>query len=639
MLAGDVYELTSVSDPRIAPDGRVAFVVTTIDRDQNEYLPSIWLRDGDSSRCLTDPSKKSASPRWSPDGSKLAFLSNRDTDKMQLFVMPMTGGEPSRLTALKTDVEELSWSADGTQIAFSTREQDSAYEEDDDKKREPRRITRLFYKLDNEGWIVDRPRHLYSVSVDGSDGPGTLTKGEFQDSFPAWSPDGTRIAFAALRTDDWDVQPAQDIYLIDRQGGEPTRVTSSEGTCQYPTWSPDGSRIAFTYTPGIYDDPRHGQVAIVDIATGEMTILTTGLDRNCAIYPPIREVAWDGDHIYFCVEDHGDTHLYRVRDDGSREPELVVGGDLWVTGFDARNGRVVHTSTTDTTQPELFDGDSQLTEFGDGFNRSKDLVAPERFTATSADGYEVEAWIMKPPGLELGARCPVLLNIHGGPFTQYGNHFFDEFQVYASAGYAVVYSNPRGSSGYSEEEGRAIRGPIEGGPGWGTVDYEDVMAVIDTAVERFDFCDPERLGVMGGSYGGFMTSWIVGHTDRFKAACSERAVNNWFSMQGSSDLGYVFKGYFGAFAHEEPEAWMKHSPITYASNITTPLLILHSETDLRCPIEQAEQLFAVLRLLRRDVEFVRFPAEGHELSRSGSPRHRVRRFEIVLDWFDRKLKT
>jgi dipeptidyl aminopeptidase/acylaminoacyl peptidase len=202
-----------------------------------------------------------------------------------------------------------------------------------------------------------------------------------------------------------------------------------------------------------------------------------------------------------------------------------------------------------------------------------------------------------------------------------------------------VYSNPRGSSGYSEDEGRAIRGPIEGGPGWGTADYEDIMAVVDAALDRYDFCDPDRLGVMGGSYGGFMTSWIVGHNDRFKAACSERAVNNWFSMQGSSDLGYVFKGYFGAFAHEEPEAWLKHSPITYASKITTPLLILHSETDLRCPIEQAEQLFAVLRLLRRDVEFVRFPAEGHELSRSGSPLHRVRRFEIILDWFDRKLKS
>ena len=231
------------------------------------------------------------------------------------------------------------------------------------------------------------------------------------------------------------------------------------------------------------------------------------------------------------------------------------------------------------------------------------------------------------------------MNIHGGPFTQYGNRFFDEFQVFARAGYVVLFANPRGSSGYSEAEARAIRGPIADGPGWGTVDYEDLMAVVDTALERFDFCDPERLGVIGGSYGGYMTSWITSHTDRFKAACSERAVNNWHSMHGSSDMGWVFKGYFGAFAFEEgaTDAYLKHSPITYVQNINTPMLILHSESDLRCPIEQAEQLFTALRLLERDVEFVRFPAEGHELSRSGSPRHRCQRFEIILDWFERKL--
>ena len=232
----------------------------------------------------------------------------------------------------------------------------------------------------------------------------------------------------------------------------------------------------------------------------------------------------------------------------------------------------------------------------------------------------------------------MLLNIHGGPFTQYGNHFFDEFQVYAGAGYAVVYSNPRGSSGYSEEWGRAIRGPSDGGPGWGTVDYEDVMAVMDEALRRFDFLDPERTGVLGGSYGGFMTSWIVGHTNRFRAACSERAVNNLYTAAGSSDVFWAFKGYFGSFAHEAPDEWLKHSPATYARDVETPLLILHSEKDLRCSVEQAEHMFITMRLLGKEVEFVRFPEESHELSRSGSPAHRVMRFEVILDWFDRYLK-
>ncbi|MDP8955809.1 MAG: prolyl oligopeptidase family serine peptidase, partial [Actinomycetota bacterium] len=235
-------------------------------------------------------------------------------------------------------------------------------------------------------------------------------------------------------------------------------------------------------------------------------------------------------------------------------------------------------------------------------------------------------------------KYPMLLNVHGGPFTQYGNKFFDEFQVYAGGGYVVVYSNPRGSSGYSEDWGRAIRGPKEGlGPGWGTVDYEDCMAVVDEAVKRFEFIDPDRLGVMGGSYGGYMTSWIIGHTDRFQAAISERSVNQFVSEWGSSDYGWDFKGYLGSFLWEDFDAYVKMSPATYATQITTPLLILHSENDLRCPIEQAEHLFVTLRLLKRDVEMVRFPAEGHELTRSGNPTHRVQRFEIILDWLRERL--
>ncbi|HEY5387405.1 MAG TPA: prolyl oligopeptidase family serine peptidase, partial [Thermoleophilia bacterium] len=248
-------------------------------------------------------------------------------------------------------------------------------------------------------------------------------------------------------------------------------------------------------------------------------------------------------------------------------------------------------------------------------------------------------WVMKPAGYEPGKQYPTLLSIHGGPFGQYGNAFFDEFQVYCGAGYVVVFSNPRGSSGSGEEWARAIRGPGAAGPGWGSVDYEDCMAVIEEAVRRYDFVDGERLGVIGGSYGGYMTSWIVSHTDRFKAAVSERAVNQLVSEWGSSDFGWDFKGYFGAFVYEDVEPYLRISPATYAERIHTPLLILHSEKDLRCAVEQAEHLFVTLRLLKRPVELVRFPEESHELTRSGSPAHRVQRFHIVLEWFDRHLKS
>jgi dipeptidyl aminopeptidase/acylaminoacyl peptidase len=345
------------------------------------------------------------------------------------------------------------------------------------------------------------------------------------------------------------------------------------------------------------------------------------------------------------VEDGGNDHLYAVPADGSAPPQLRVTGDRHLSGYDVAGDVLAFSANSPAALDEVFavvgspGGERRLTDVGAVFAAGRELASPERFTATSKDGTEVEAWIVRPADLEPGTRYPVLLNVHGGPFTQYGNKFFDEFHVYAAAGYAVVYSNPRGSSGYSEAWGRAINTIGEGGKPWGTVDFEDVIAVLDTALERFEVCDPGRVGVLGGSYGGYMTSWIVSHTDRFKAACSERALNLWDSFHGSSDIGSHFaRAYFGRYLWEDFAGQIAMSPATYAKDITTPLLILHSESDLRTPIEQGEHLFVSLRLLGRDVEMVRFPAEGHELSRSGSPAHRVMRFETILDWFDRYLK-
>jgi dipeptidyl aminopeptidase/acylaminoacyl peptidase len=643
MVPEDIYELTGVSDPRVSPDGRqVAFVVTTVDREKNDYGSAIWLSPADTSgrpRRLTAGAKRDGSPRWSPDGRQLAFTSNRDGDVAQLYVMPMAGGEPRKLTDLKEDVAEPAWSPDGTRIAFASRVRDPAYEEQDDKKRPPRRFTRLFYKLDDLGWTGDRRGHLFTVAADGSGEPIQLTEGDFEDENPTWSPDGGRIAFTSARHDDWDITPARDVYVVDSAGGEPEKLTSTDGEASRPSWAPDGGRIAILFKPGIFDEPRHTQVAVLDLGTGNRRVLTEGLDRNCAPYPPEREPIWDRDDLLFAVEDRGNTHLYRVPADGSGKPEPVVDGELCVTGWDAASGRVAHSLSTATQLSELYLGDRRITSVGAPFTETRDIVAPERFTATSKDGSEVEAWMMRPVGFQEGRRYPMLFNIHGGPFAQYGNRFFDEFQVYAGTGYVVVYANPRGSSGYSEEWGRAIRGPVEGGPGWGTRDFEDCMAVVDEALARFPFIDPERTGVMGGSYGGYMTSWIVGHTDRFAAACSERSCNNFLLEGGSADLGWTFKGELGAFWFERPDVYLEVSPSTYAPNITTPLLILHSENDLRCPVGHAEDLFTILRLLKRDVELVRFPEEGHELSRSGSPVHRVQRFQVILDWFDRHLKT
>jgi dipeptidyl aminopeptidase/acylaminoacyl peptidase len=645
MRPEDVYELVNAGEPRVSPDGsRVAYVVTRIDKESSEYRSAIWIAPADGSeepRQFTSGQKRDTSPRWSPDGNWLAFTSNRGDDKKTpsaLYVIPAAGGEPRKLTDLKEGVEAAAWSPDSKRIAFVARVQDDAYEEEDDRKRKPRRFTRVFHKLDSVGWTGDRRSHVFVVDADGSGEAKQLTDGDFEHGGPAWL-DDTTLVISGLRDERWDTELVNRLYTLSVDGGEPARITQDEHSYESPSVSPDGTRIAFYFgrEDGTY--PYHTQLGVMRADGSDVRLLSESLDRQSQPYPDAREPVWDGDRILFTVEDGGNIPLSAVAADGSSEPELLLGGERQIAAFDRRGDTLATIVGRSTSLRELYIDDKQVTSLGKAFADGRELVEPERFTGISKDGYEVDAWIARPAGFEEGKKYPALLNIHGGPFSQYGTGFFDETQVYAGGGYAVIYSNPRGGSGYSEAHGRAIRGPLgDAGPGWGSVDYDDLMGVVDTAVEKFDFIDPERLGVIGGSYGGYMTSWIVGHTNRFKAAVSERAVNNLISMFGSSDLFWVFERQFGGPMWDNVEAYLEKSPSTYAKNIETPVLVLHSEQDLRCNIEQGEHLFTLLRLLGKETEMVRFPAESHELSRAGSPIHRVTRFETILDWFDRYLK-
>jgi dipeptidyl aminopeptidase/acylaminoacyl peptidase len=647
MRPEDVYALTSLGDARLSPDGlQVAYVVNWIDDETNGYRSAVWVTALDrleEPRQLTSGTRSDGSPRWSPDGRWLAFVSNRDgADEKahgELYVLPAAGGEPRRLTDGKEGVESVAWSPDSRRLAFARRVRDDAYEEEDERRRAPRRFTRVFHKLDGVGWTGDRRKHLFVVDLESRE--RQLTDGDCEDGEPAWSPDGGRLVFTSMRGDRWDVELVEALYEldVDAEGHEPRRLTQLDESAGLASFSPDGALIAYAHTPEDGTSPHHSQIAVMRPDASDRRILTASLDRQCSPYPVLREPVWDGERIAFGVEDGGNVHLYTVAADGSGEPELLVGGEQTIGVFDLRDGRLVYTATTHTRPTELFAGDgTRMTSVCDDFVAGRDLADVERFTAASADGTEVDAWLVRPPGLDEGGRYPMLLVIHGGPFSQYGTGFFDEVQVYAGAGYCVLFSNPRGGSGYSEAWARAIRGPGgEAGPGWGTVDYEDLMGVVDTALERFPFLDAERVGVLGGSYGGYMTSWIVAHTKRFKAALSERAVNHLVSAFGSSDVFWVFGRQFGGPMWENVDAWLRMSPATYAREIETPLLIVHSENDLRCNVEQGEHLFTLLRLLGKEVEMLRFPGEGHELSRSGSPVHRVLRFEAILDWFGRYL--
>ncbi len=652
----DVGLLVDVSDPRVSPDGAtVAYVVTTIHLDANEYRSRIWLvgTDGLSEpRPFTSGAERDRVPRWSPDGARLAFVSHREEGGSQLYTLPVFGGgEAVCLASSPEEIDDVAWSPDGATVAFGARQGDTERAAKvKAKDQPPRRIRHLYYKSDGAGYVLDRPRAIFTVPADGTTKPERLTDGPWGDSGLAWSPDGKWIAFASARHDTWDIDRAVDLWRVRADGSAAAEQLTETGfNFGRPAYSPDGSDLAFVGAPtGVL--PANSQVGVLEVSTGDVTILTPSLDRHCLPYLwGAREPAWDGEYLWFTAEDRGNQPLYRVHADPDEDdppgPELMVDGDRIVSGFDVRNGVTAFVWGSPTTQFELsvlVDGvEKQLTRHGERLLTLRQIQEPEAYTATSKDKTKVPCWVIPPVGAKAGKKYPTLLHIHGGPFTQYGNKLFDEFQVAAGAGYAVIYCNPRGSSGYGEAWGRAVRGrnaPVEPGTGWGSVDYEDVMAAVDAAVKQFDFVDGDRLGVLGGSYGGYMTSWIVGHSKKFKAAVSERSANNLALMEGNSDIATAFFGYHGKSVTDDRDEYIRQSPTTYLDKITTPLLIMHSDDDWRCPIAQAEELFAGLRWLGRDVEMVRFPGEGHEMSRSGAPRHRVQRFEIVLEWFDRYLK-
>jgi dipeptidyl aminopeptidase/acylaminoacyl peptidase len=665
MSPEDIWRLRQAGEPQVSPTGSaIAFTVTDPDLESNRYRRQIWLAPADRDDGEPHPFTGQGSehmPRWAPDGRRLAFVSAPGDGRSQICVLPVTtGGERMVVCSWDGPVSELAWAPDGSQLAFVARHADAGQYGKPGETREgrdmpPRRVTRLLYRLNGAGWTADRPNRVFVVAADGSAPPRSVTSGPYQADSLAWSPDSSLIAFAAGRHDTWDLDLAVDLWVVRADGAaEPERLTEGGAAYSRPSWSPDGLRLACYVNPTPLESPRHRQVSVLDIASGRQQELTASLDRNCAPYGIAFGPSWIADCLLFGAEDSGNVHLYQVPADGTGAPAILAGGDRWISEWHWAAGTLAFVAATPTSPGELVaqpleaerrspqeaEPERSLTSLTRPFAETVSLAAPQRFLARSADGTEVECWAIPPAGARHGTSYPTLLNVHGGPFTQYGNRFVDDFQLQSSAGFGVLYCNPRGSAGYSERWGRAIRWPecdSDPGSGWGSVDFKDVIACVDTACQRFDWIDPERLGILGGSYGGFMTSWAIGHTTRFKAACSERACNNLVAMEHNADIAGFVRSYVGQDHLSAPHAYARHSPISYVSDMTTPLLIIHSEDDLRCPINQAEELFVALRLLGREPVMIRFPDENHDLTRSGWPAHRIARAELILDWFRERL--
>jgi dipeptidyl aminopeptidase/acylaminoacyl peptidase len=647
----DLAHLVVPSDPQLHPDGRrIAYVVTQVDIDEDRYVRSVHLWDGEGSRAFTH-GPSDGSPRWSPDGRWLAIVRKEETDgaKPQLHVLPADGGEAQRRTELPLGITDLAWAPDSRSIVVVGTEwaEDLADLDDDERRRRPRRITELPYRSDTErstdGWIGDRRQRLWLVDATGEAEPTLLATSDRDQGGPAWRPDGRAVAYLTDPVDRDEFAPARQAFQVAIDGSDPVAVGPA-GMWSWVGYAPDGTlHLAGLRSP--WDWPGANRIwrCVPDGAGFALTDLTGDLDRD--VLPNAPGVGPAGprfvdDGFLTALEDRGTTRIVHVHTDGKVTD--VVAGERNVTGFSVRSdaSAVAFTVTDPRTPGELSwleDGDERsLTDLAAAFRSEVEVLPTERFTFTR-DGADLDVWAVLPAAMDEAdeAGVPLLLDIHGGPTSQYGDYFFDEFQVGAGAGYLMVGTNPRGSSGRGTDWARAVVGAWGDG---GSVDILDLEAVIDAALARYPQADPDRIGIMGGSYGGYAVARMLPRSGRYRSAVVERGLLQWESFTGTSDIGPFFDRMFlGAALGEDATIHHDASPVRTADSIVTPTLVLHSETDWRCPVGQGEELFVALRRAGVETEMVLFPDEGHELSRSGTPRHRVERFEVVLDWHGRHL--
>ncbi len=642
MSIHDLYRLVLVSDPKVSPSGtKTVFTVTKMNKDKDKYESSIWLLD--NLQETYEPITKGPSdkfPLWSPDGKKIAFISRRTMDEKEkgaeIWIYSLVGKhEPRMLLKLKGGIENVRWSPDGRKLLFLSY----VGEPEEDVKV----IERIPIWFNGIGYTYNLFKHLFVVDV-YSGNYHQVTNGEINVTMANWCGDGRHIAYSA--SEDMLKPYISDIYLLDTKTGERERLTDGGFSIREFCCSPDGSYIALKghrLEHGIATIPKIWILSVKDKHYENKYSLEYPAENsmNSDVRGPSSSpgLAWIGDHIYFHVAIRGTVHLYRMDIEGNYEP--VIEGDLVVDNFSVSSKCIAATIMTSIQPPEVYlmmDGLKKVTSFNDSLLADVRLVKPEHFTFTASDGETIDGWIMKPLDFKEGVKYPTILEIHGGPATAYGEGFIHEFHCLTAKGFVVVFFNPRGSSGYRQEF-RDIRGH------YGEREYMDLMEGLDHALAKFNYIDGDRLGVTGGSYGGFMTNWIIGHTDRFKAAVTQRSICNWISKYGTTDIGFYFNadqiaGALDRYPWDEKwiEKYWQHSPLKYIGNAKTPTLIIHSIEDYRCWLDQAIQLFTALKIRGVDSRLVLFPNENHNLSRTGKPKHRIKRLEELIGWFEKYLK-
>ena len=631
----DLSRVRDVREPQISPDGAwVAYTVSTSDTAEDRSTSAVWMASWDGSRNVRLTTSKSGehTPRWSPDGRWLAFLSSRDDDHTQLWLLDRLGGEGRKATTLPSDVDDYVWAPDGRRIALVAEDADTAKP----KTPPPIVIDRFQFKQDESGYLGKQRRHLYVLDVE-SGKTAMLTSGDYDELLPAWSPDGKSLAFVSKRRPDFDRDSNWDLYVIAAGGGgaAPRQLTTFEGpdndpdTESRPAWSPDGHSLA--YLQGgplklLYYAVQ--KLAVVPGAGGAPHILTAALDRNVA--SPV----WSGDgsSITFLLEDDRAVGLARVPAAGGAIERLVSGPRV-VSAFTAgANGKLAVLVSTPLAPAEVFalDGSTlrPLSRQNDEWLARVTLGGVEPITFKSRDGTAVNGFAVKPPDFVPGKRYPTILRIHGGPVSQYQNEFDSQLQTLAGHGYLVVVANPRGSSGRGERFSTAIFAD------WGNKDAQDVLAAVDYAVAQ-GLADPARLGVGGWSYGGILTNYVIAQDQRFKAAVSGASIANVLAGYGTDQYVREYEVELGV-PWKTADTWVKLSfPFLHADRITTPTLFLCGDKDFNVPLLNSEQMYQALRSLGVETQLVIYPGQHHGINK---PSYRRDRLERYLAWYDKYLK-